>query len=230
MVIKILSVLLFAFLTAAANYAAYKYVKKKETEISEYGEDGEAQPVGKLTVKWAVCFGAVLTVTAIVIGIFIFDRTTSLVNFYKIAFIFAVTDIIAFTDIRLRLIPNVFTLTLLGGGVVFHLLNIFASGTESFRQFLIYYLISAVIVLLILCAMSAITHSGMGLGDIKYLCSLCFTGGVLLLLISLTVSLIYSLIYGLALMIIKKKKMKDTLPFGPFILAGVLTCIVTGLM
>ena len=70
----------------------------------------------------------------------------------------------------------------------------------------------------------------MGFGDIKYLGALCFTGGITLLLVSLSVSLICSWVVGVTYVARKKKKMKDTIPFGPFILLGVVACIFTGLM
>ena len=234
MLLKVLSIVFFVLLSAVSAITSFAYVNnrsnKKNTENKKKLTNIFSE-VLRNKENWALAIAFVLI--SLAIGIFCYDRTTSILSFLKVELIFIITSIIAVTDFKLGLIPNIFSLLLFSIGVVFHCIEIFVihiGNKEYIWQILIYNVISAVIVVVVLWILSAVTRSGMGFGDIKYLGALCFSGGITLLLVSLMFSLICSLVFGLIVVALKKKKMKDTIPFGPFILLGVITCIFTGLM
>lgn len=170
---------------------------------------------------------------SLVAGLLQYDNVTSLLSFYKIVLIYVLTSAIAITDFKLRIIPNLFTLMLLSGGIIFHVTDILFlqhDNRDIIQEILFYNIAAAIGVVVILWVLSLVTRSGMGFGDIKYLGALCFVGGITLLLITLMVSLFFSLVTGLVFVVAKKKKMKDTIPFGPFMMLGVVSCVFTGLM
>ncbi|WP_407721641.1 prepilin peptidase [Ruminococcus sp. JE7B6] len=227
MLIKVLSIALFVLLSSVTIYLTSLYIKIRLAK--ELKDESETKI---LVGKELYALMGISAVVSLAAGLLIYDNTTSLLSFYKIIFIYLTTSVIAVTDVKLRIIPNIITLILLLGGVVFHLIDIFIrqDKTGIVSQILIYNVIASVIVVIILWVLSLVTRNGMGFGDIKYLGALCFTGGITLLLVSLSVSLICSLVVGVTYVARKKKKMKDTIPFGPFILLGVVACIFTGLM
>lgn len=227
MFLKVFSIVLFVALSVATVYITSLYIKRRLCKEA-VDDSNNKQLVGRELYIWM----GISALVSLAAGLLIYDKTTSLLSFYKIVFIYLVTSVIAITDVKLRIIPNIVTLFLLIGGVIFHLTDIIIlhNQTDIISQILIYNVIASVVVVIVLWVLSLVTRSGMGFGDIKYLGALCFTGGITLLLVSLSVSLICSLVVGIACVVRKKKKMKDTIPFGPFIMLGVVACIFTGLM
>jgi len=69
---------------------------------------------------------------------------------------------------------------------------------------------------------------GMGIGDIK----LAFLMGLFLgwmdILVALFVAFFSGAIIGIGLILLKKKKMKSEVPFGPFLVAGTFIALFWG--
>lgn len=232
MLLKGVSIIAGVLLSAFSAIASFVYINYREN-TNKNRKSIKSIIYEEFHKKEILAFAVAFVLLNLAIGLFCYDRTTSLLSFFKVELIFIITCIIAVTDLKLGIIPNVFSLLLFFIGVVFHCIDIFIINScdrEIIWQILIYNVISSIIVVIVLWILSAVTRSGMGFGDIKYLGAICFTGGITLLLISLMISLICSLVFGLIVVVLKKKKMKDTIPFGPFMLLGVITCIFTGLM
>ena len=68
----------------------------------------------------------------------------------------------------------------------------------------------------------------MGWGDVKLGSFLGLILGYPLILITIMSSVVVGAIYGLALMAFGKKKLKDPIPFGPFLVIGALIAIFAG--
>lgn len=234
MIVKIISIALLVLVTATASFLSLLYLRYRE-EKNESEKIGMKELVKKLRSKKSVLCIVLLSLLSLALGLISYDHTTSLLNFYRVAFLFVSSVAIAITDFKMKIIPNLFVLITLIGGTVFHIIDLIISAkngqsAERIKTILISYVLVSVVAIVILCILSAITHSGMGFGDIKYLGVLCYVGGLSLLLFSLSFALISSLIWGLALIIKKQKNKKDSIPFGPFIAFGVTLCIFTGLM
>ncbi len=69
---------------------------------------------------------------------------------------------------------------------------------------------------------------GMGMGDLKLGAALGFLMGWPDIALALMLAFIVGAVFGVGLMILKKKGMKDFLPFGPFIVAGAALVFVGG--
>ncbi len=85
-------------------------------------------------------------------------------------------------------------------------LNHFLAGSFSFLFFLLIVLITL--------------GKGMGMGDVKLVFFLGFFLGYPNILVALFLSFLIGAIIGIGLILIKKKKMKSEVPFGPFLVVG----------
>jgi leader peptidase (prepilin peptidase)/N-methyltransferase len=74
--------------------------------------------------------------------------------------------------------------------------------------------------------LALLSRGGMGGGDIKFIAMLgAFTGVKGVILIIILASLIGSSV-GITLILLRKKQMRDTLPFGPYLSLGALIVIL----
>lgn len=164
-------------------------------------------------------------VTAFCIDRFIYSADLLMALRWQLAVMLMIP--IAVIDFKEKIIPNkilliglIFTVCLICVQVVSqpeYLLNIV--GTS---------LIGALMSGGIFLIASLIVKGGIGAGDIK----LFFVLGLLLAFEGIFNVLLYSMIlsavFGILLLILKKKKYKDTLPLAPFALAGVILSIAFG--
>lgn len=126
---------------------------------------------------------------------------------------------VSFTDIEHEIIPNVVVLPLSAIGLLINIsvmpqrwwiILAFASGSFLF-MFII----------------SMIYPKGMGMGDVK----LSLMAGAYLtqkVIPGLFIGFFAGSIFGLAMIILKKKKIKQTIPFGPFISFGCIVALFFG--
>ncbi|MCL4385761.1 MAG: prepilin peptidase [Cyanobacteria bacterium] len=126
---------------------------------------------------------------------------------------------VSFIDIKYELIPNAVVIPLTVAGLLINILMMpqrwwiilsFASGTFIF-MFLI----------------NLIYPAGMGMGDVK----LGLMAGSFLvekIIPGLFIGFLAGSIYGLIMLLIKKKKLKQTIPFGPFISFGCIVALFFG--
>lgn len=119
--------------------------------------------------------------------------------------------VITFIDIDFRIIPNVIVLPFSVLGLIIN--SVIGRGewwlpfVYSFGAFLFMFIIHL------------IYPKGMGMGDVK----LSLMIGAYLLrsvIVALFLSFVFGSVYGLFLIILKKKKLKQSIPLGPFISMG----------
>jgi len=129
--------------------------------------------------------------------------------------------VIFFTDLKYRIIPDqilavlaistvVFLLIFDKGGVLDH----FLAGLISFFLFL----------LLVI----ATRGKGMGLGDVKYAAVSGFILGVPQSIVSFYLSFLTGAAVSLILILMGKKTVRSTIPFGPFLAGGTLVSLFYG--
>ena len=117
-------------------------------------------------------------------------------------------------DLRTRLIPNFITVP----GVLLGLLLTTLTGRLSFIQALMGIFIPGFIMLLI----ALISKGGMGGGDVKLLATIGSFLGWRMALFSLFWGSVVGSLVSIFLIILKKKKRSDPIPFGPFLTIGVI--------
>lgn len=154
-----------------------------------------------------------------------------------IAFAFLMTILIAvfFIDIDHRIIPDELVIAGIVGGVVLLLYNFFnpmaqifgdnkwwtpVAGFFSGSGFL---LLVALLGLLIYK-----TDDAMGMGDVKLMAPIGLFLGWRLCLEALFISVVLAGFISVMLILLRIKKKKDTIPFGPFIVIGTFLTIMWG--
>jgi leader peptidase (prepilin peptidase) / N-methyltransferase len=120
--------------------------------------------------------------------------------------------VIFVTDLKYRIIPDQI--------LIFDIPVIFIYMLIYHQSLLVNHLLSGVILFVVFLALVLITKGkGMGLGDVKF----AFVIGLLLgfekTLIVFYLSFLTGALFSMILILVRKKRMKDAIPFGPF-LAG----------
>ncbi len=132
-------------------------------------------------------------------------------------------------DLRLRIIPNRLVLGLLAVGVLY-LIPEYLLLPERFWALLIGSLLGLLVCFLLFFIMSRMTKGGIGMGDVKLLAAMGMLLGIEGAINALIFSMVACLLVSLALLISKKKKAKDHIPFGPFIFIGYCITIMLGMI
>lgn len=129
--------------------------------------------------------------------------------------------VIFFTDLKYRIIPDQVVIFL---GVT-SLLFLFFSHQPS----TINHLLSGMVVFLIFLLLAFITRGrGMGLGDVKFAFCMGLILGFPKILIAFYLSFLTGAIFSLILLILGKKTMKSTIPFGPFLVVSTMVSLFCG--
>ena len=125
--------------------------------------------------------------------------------------------VIFFSDVKYHLISDYILLALLVFSALSHLQQI-----SQFPNFLISGLVVSAPIFLIYFLSK---ERAMGLGDVYLAAIIGFLLGWKAGFIALYVAFVTGAIFGLILIILKKKKIKSKIPFGPFLVVGALTLL-----
>jgi len=130
----------------------------------------------------------------------------------------------AANDYKEHRIPNIFPLVMALGGIVCLAIG-FIIQQNGATAYIVSSLIATIGVALCLALASILTKHGIGLGDIKLLCSLGLIGGVYTICGTLFFGMTACALTAVVLLLTKKKTLKGSVPFGPFIFVGYLISI-----
>ena len=156
---------------------------------------------------------------------FVLRRVPDTANRLRLLLMLIPTVAAGMIDLRENRIPNVLVLFLTAIGIGF-LTYIFFAERDFFESYLVSSAIACIGTVVLLALISKIAKKGIGAGDIKLLGGLGLAGGVHILIGTVLFGTIGFLIVGVALLLLKKKTWKSSLPFGPFILLGLLLTLV----
>lgn len=155
--------------------------------------------------------------------------------FFAFAYLLTILIAIFFIDIDHRIIPNGLVLAGLAGGLAVFVYNCIRPMPEVFADKkwwtpLAGLLPGTVFLLVVAIAGSLLykTDDAMGMGDVKLMAPVGLFLGWKLCLIALFISVILGGVLSLLLMVTGIKKRKDTVAFGPFIVAGTFITIMWG--
>lgn len=131
----------------------------------------------------------------------------------------------ACNDYRDHRIPNIFSLIIAVSAIACLCIGYFTS-QEGATAYIFSSVFAAVVVVIFMTVASLLTKHGIGMGDIKLLTALALLGGVN--------TIGWTLIFGVAVcaaaaiffLFTKKKTVKGTMPFGPFIFIGYIITII----
>lgn len=142
----------------------------------------------------------------------------------KFMFLIPMLLIAFLIDLKLQIIPNRLTLTIFETGLVFTfistILNVNA-GIDIFIDSILGMLVGGGIFLVITLIGGAIAgKEAMGFGDVKLMAALgLFFGWLNMILISV-MSFLFAAIVSIIILITRKRKFSEYIPFGPFIVVA----------
>lgn len=146
-------------------------------------------------------------------------------NYFALVYFLTVVSgliVIFFADLKYRIIPDQIVLVLMVAALVF----------TSISQFnnLFNNLISGLSLFLIFLALVILTKGkGMGLGDVKFALVMGFILGFPKILVAFYLSFLTGAFISLILILVRKKTMKSTIPFGPFLVVATFFSLFYGL-
>lgn len=128
---------------------------------------------------------------------------------------------IFFTDLKYRIIPDQILVVLILAASIY----LFLFG----RNALVSHLLAGVIFFLVFLALVLITRGkGMGLGDVKFAGVMGFILGSPKVAVAFYLSFLTGAAFSLILIMMGKKSMKSTIPFGPFLAASTGVSLLYG--
>lgn len=128
---------------------------------------------------------------------------------------------IFFTDLKYRIIPDQILVLLALASLIY----LFIFQKNNLPE----HLLAGVILLAFFLALVLATRGrGMGLGDVKYAFVMGFILGIPYSIISFYLSFLTGALISIILVISGRKKMKGTIPFGPFLVGGTLMSLFYG--
>lgn len=160
------------------------------------------------------------------------ERLGGVYFFHLLPYLFVVSSfmVIFFIDLYHGIIPDVVVVTAAVVWLAYLLLtNLFLPNIVVSQASLLNSLFSAVAAFLFFLALFFITRGrGMGFGDVKFSALLGLFLGFPKIVMGLYAAFVIGAVVGVALVIIKRKTLKHTIPFGPFLVVGVLLAFFLG--
>jgi len=172
--------------------------------------------------------------TAAITFLLLFMKYRMTIDFVVYAYLMSVLIVVAYIDIDHRIIPDELVAAGLVGGIVLFLYNLFKTmdiyGDSKWWNPLLGAVSSSGILFLIALVSSLIYKSddAMGMGDIKIFVPIGLFLGWRICLLALILSIIAGGFCGVFLIASGKKRKRDTIPFGPFIVFSTFIAVMWG--
>jgi len=180
----------------------------------------------KVKIKWLLFLVATATVSA-VLGYLVYLSTASWIDNIKTMVGFACFIPVAFIDYQKRIIPNILVAIMFGARLVIFGVEFFTEKDILFTKGLSS-LIGGATIFGVFFLFSRLSHGGIGMGDVKLLSAYGFLCGLYAVCGTIFFALLSCAVISVFLLTLKKKGVKDTLPFGPFILCGNMIALLLG--
>gem|GEM_PF-208600 len=234
---EVFLIVLTALLAVGASWFAIRYRHKATiaADTSTSTEEAEADRAPETyrfaglfqERRFSIIFLIAIALVSGVIGHFIFANTTHYVDFAKLLLVYLTGVAAMIIDLKYHRIPNILPLTLIIGRAITIGYEFLFRKDVALSQ-LLSSLLGLVIIFLVLFALSKAMRNGLGFGDVKFLSAVGFMGGILAVCSVLLAGLIISCLVSVGLLVTKTKKVKDSIPFAPFIYIGIVATILIG--
>ena len=186
--------------------------------------DGEEYVSRDLSAKAIISICALLSAVSFFAVLNILGYVSDPIGVAKmIVALFCMTGAGCF-DFREKRIPNIFPLVMVLSAVVLLLLGVILK-QDGAVGYLLTNSVAAVSCGVLFFIAAAVTGQGIGAGDIKLIFSLALLGGVYTVIGSLLYGVLACAVAAVLSLISKKKTLKESLPFGPFIYIGYILTV-----
>ena len=213
-----------ALLSAAAAYLTLNGEIADRLRIFARADDPPGRQIG---ARAALLAAAAVFAVSFFAALRIVTDVTDPLNLAKMLSALVLLAGSAGFDFRKERIPNIFPLVMfiLGAGLV-------AAGILTGQDGAMSYMLSsgfaACVCAVGLSVCSLLSHKGIGMGDIKLLTALGMLCGATVIAGTIFFGVLACAIVSVILLILKKKDLHGTLPFGPFIWFGfILTMLIS---
>ena len=199
-------------------YVPYLVAKNKGNKVNSEKSEGNLQGISEVAF---IIISVLCTLLSAVSGYRFADGISVAVVSGLIIFTFAngILSCIFVTDMQLKIIPNMCVVAALAAKIISFIVD-FILYRDRFRDSIVFSFIVGAAGFLFLFVMSKITHDGIGMGDVKLLSAIGFLCGLKTLFFTVLLAFIFASIFSLVLILMKKKSIKDSIPFGPMFWVG----------
>lgn len=221
-----MEILLSIIIAIVCSYLAIVTLDIEKAKKYKFFYSQENDECEKISLKKRTIWGSTVLIflVAFLTSLKILTEVTDVLNVCKMLIALVILTGSACFDFREHRIPNIFPLMLSISGVVFLILGIVIkqNGAMSYVVSSAFATFGCVIGLMVA---AALTNNGIGAGDVKLMGALALLGGVYLVCGVLCFSVFACAIVAVFLLLLKKKTLKEAVPFGPFILIGFVISI-----
>lgn len=128
-------------------------------------------------------------------------------------------------DYKLQIIPNRLNLTIFEVGIIFTFLYGLSDISITIKMLLGMLIGGGVFLLITLLGGLFYGKEAMGFGDVKLMCGLGLFFGQYNIIVVTLLSFLIGAVMGILLIITRRKKSSEYIPFGPFIVIACFLCI-----
>lgn len=168
---------------------------------------------------------AIVAILAIVCCLRIKKLNVDWINGIKVMISFMALSGASLIDAKIRKIPNKLCAIMLALRAVLFLPE-WLLHKESFFASLIGSIVGFFVCLAALWLFSILSKGGLGMGDVKLVSSLGFMMGLASALLSMFLGMVVCTIVAIMMIVMRRKTMKDHVPFAPFIFVGFVLYII----
>ncbi len=178
------------------------------------------------TTKEIAIVTLILAIISAICGYMISKNAISLIANIQIGVCYMASLAAAVIDIKTHTIPNFITISIICVRVLVFIYEVIF--TDTALSYLLSSVVGCLLCAILLIIANRVSKGGIGGGDIKLLSGIGLMCGIYVVFSTLLLSLIACVIVSAILVAVKKKKIKEHLPFGPFIYLGmVVMCAFT---
>lgn len=201
----------------------YCFETNTESESEADKERSRTKKISRVQLLEACIYTAGICAIAVVVS----ENIKTYIDFGKLMIGYIGLTIAASIDYKIKRIPNMIVLGIMGARVGLIIFE-YIFERENWLSLIGSSVLNAIIVFIVLFILSVISKSGLGMGDVKLLTALAFLCGMYAVLNTMIVALLICVLVAMILVISKKKKMRDKIPFGPFLLIGYIITMFLG--
>lgn len=223
--LKIIVAVCFAAVCALFTYVLLeKKLADKMPLLNSLGlnKERESKNISKIEMILLVIIVAIIAYCSV---LRLLIQVEDILNIVRMMIIYIPVLCAGSVDYREKRIPNIFPLLLFISGCAFLVLD-FIFYRDAFQSYLVSCGIACIGPLILLTIVGFITGKGIGAGDIKLISALGLVAGIYALCGTLIFATVICALVAAFLLITKKKTLKSSLPYGPFIAVGYMITVI----
>jgi prepilin signal peptidase PulO-like enzyme (type II secretory pathway) len=175
-----------------------------------------------------LCIIVVVSLSVGVCGYFVHGNVSNVFDEIKLAVALIGLSVAMVTDYTKYVVPNILLIGMLVIGIIISVPELILLSDDR-KTIIVGSLLGIGVSFIVLALISLITKGGLGMGDVKLISTVGFLSGLYAVVGVLIVSLLLITVVALVLIALKKKNIKDKMPFAPFTFWGLVVVLVIGL-